>query len=340
MAKVLVDRKRNRVLAVADVKGYFDIRGYGRVRNKFTRNIGYIVDGLLRRADVTVYDTGGTGRTAKTSFGGINCSLNTSIDQGVQFFIPFGTGTTTPTITDNNLVSLSDWLNVSVFDIVEETNQTSLVIAGRWAPTISRTLYEVGLFWESDSGNHYRTLLARTVISEGISKSPFTIYLDGYRLTFPATFTKWFVRALFSCMMGLRCVRWMSLPVRDSTGVWFSTQSADTFAGSPDVMIGSDNSSASPDQYSLVSPIASLSSQSQAVEVDTANQEVRVVRQGTYTPSANVTLGEVGLFTNLNVYADTSLVSKKVMVARVPLDTPITLSAGVTYTIGIVLRFA
>jgi hypothetical protein len=259
---------------------------------------------------------------------------------GVPFFIAFGTGTTTPTVTDNNLVTLSDWLNVSIFDIVEETSQTSLVIAGRWATTTSKTFYEVGILWECDANYHYRTLLARTVISEGISKSLFTICLDGYRLTFPATFTKWFVRALFSCMMGLYCVKWMSLPVRDVTGGWFSTRSCDTFAGSPDVMIGSDNSSASPDQYSLLSPIASLSSQTQAVEVDTSLQEVRVVRQGTYTPSANVTLGEVGLFTNLNVYTDTSLVSKKVMVARVPLETPVTLSAGVTYTIGIVLRFA
>jgi hypothetical protein len=215
-----------------------------------------------------------------------------------------------------------------------------LVLAGRWAPTVSKTLYEVGLLWETDTANHYRTLLARTVVSGGISKSPFTIYLDGYRLTFPATFTKWFVRALFSAMMGFYCVRWMSLPVKDTTGVWFSTRSADTFAGSPDVMIGSDNSSASPDQYSLLSPIASLSSQSQSVEVDTSLQEVRVVRTGTYTPLASVTLGEVGLFANLNVYSDTSVVSKKVMVARVPLGTPVTLSPGTTYTIGIVLRFA
>jgi hypothetical protein len=337
----VVDRGRNRILAIADVKGHFIIHGYGLVRNKFTRNMGYIIDGLLRRADVGVYDQGGTGRGARTGGGGLTYHTDcSSCDSGPPFFIVFGVSTTTPTVTDNNLASLTDWLNISIFDVVEETSQTSLVLAGRWAPTSSKTLYEVGLLLETSNQYHYRTLLARTVISGGVSKSAFTLYLDGYRLTFPSTFTKWFVRALFSCMMGLRCVQWMSLPVRDVTGAWFTTRSADTFAGSPDVMIGSDNSPASPDQYNLLSPITSLASQAQAVEVDTTLQEVRVVRYGTYTPSSNVTLGEVGLFTNLYVYDGTTVVSKKVLVSRVPLDTPVTLSAGTTYTIGIVLRFA
>jgi hypothetical protein len=129
--RVLVDKRRNRVLAVADVKGYFSIRGYGLVRNKFTRNIGFIVDGLLRRADVTVYDQGGTGRTAGTSNGGLSYSPGSSNDMGPQFFVVFGTSTTTPTVTDNNLGSLSDWLYTNVFDVVDEADQTSLVLAGR-----------------------------------------------------------------------------------------------------------------------------------------------------------------------------------------------------------------
>jgi hypothetical protein len=340
MAKVLIDKKNNRILVVADAKGFFSIHDYGLVKNKFTRNFGYIIDGLLRRANVSVYDMGGTSRTAYVSYGGLARSGEAGYDIGVPFYIIFGYGTTAPTITDNNLVSLTDWLNVSIYDIVELSNETSIVLAGRWASTVSKTLSEVGLLYEFFLSSHYKTLLARTVVTGGISKTALTTYLDGYKLTFPATFSRWFIRALFACMIGLYCVQWMCLPVRDTTGAWFVVRNADTFAGSPDARIGRDNTPASPDHYNLLDPIGSLSSQSQTVEVDTVNQEVRVVRTGTYTPSTTETLGEIGLFATLNVYSDTTVVTKTFLIARVPLDTKVTLYPSTTYTLGIVLRFA
>jgi hypothetical protein len=338
--EVIVDKRRNSIQAVIDVKGYFKVHGYGVIRNKFTRNMGYAIDGLLRRANVTVYDRGGSIRTLVTAYGGLNTSINTGTEMGTPFFIAFGTGTREPTVVDNDLATLTDWLNVSIFDIVDDADKTSIVIAGRWAPTTNKTLYEVGILLEYDTGGHNKTLLARTVIPQGIIRSAYTIYIDGYMLTFPVPFTRWFVRALFASMMGLRCVQWMSLPVRDSSGNWVSVRSADTFAGGVDVAIGSNNSPASPEHYNLLNPIASLSNQSQTVEVDTAFQEVRIIRHGIYTPSTNVTLGEIGLFTNIYAYIDTTVATRRILVARVPLDTPITLSAGTTYTIGIVLRFA
>jgi hypothetical protein len=78
-----------------------------------------------------------------------------------------------------------------------------------------------------------------------------------------------------------------------------------------------------------------LGNQTHAVEIDTTLQECRIVRYGTYTPSTNVTLGEVALF--INIY-DTSGTARKIMVARGVWDTPVTLVAGTTYTIGIALK--
>jgi len=107
------------------------------------------------------------------------------------------------------------------------------------------------------------------------------------------------------------------------------------FAGSPDVVIGSDNSPPSPTDYNLKAPIGSLSDQVHAVEIDTAVQECRIVRTGRITPTTNITLGEVGLFCNVN---DTTGTARRIMVARGIWDPPVTLEAGVTYTIGIALR--
>jgi len=103
-------------------------------------------------------------------------------------------------------------------------------------------------------------------------------------------------------------------------------------------MIGSDNTAPNPTDYNLKAPIASLASQTQSVEVDTTLQEVRVVRTGTYTPSSNVTLGEIGLFANLSGYVGGTLTSKKTMLVRVALGTPVTLYANTTYTLGIVIK--
>jgi hypothetical protein len=337
-SSVYIDERRKLILADVSARGYFVLDGGLIVRNKFTRNMGYIIDGLLRLADVTVYDEGGTGRTAKTSTGGLLYSATSGYYMGQPAFFQFGTGSTSPTVTDNNLATADINVPTHYIDTVETSTSTTLVVAARWAPDASKNYAEAGLKWMSDFYNNYATLLARTVFPSYLSRSAYTEYFDGYAISFPASYTVWFIRALQMALSGNDRRQTRGRPAVAIDGTNFSIQAPRAFAGTPDVVIGSDNTPPSPTDYNLKAPIASLSSQSQSVEVDTTLQEVRVVRTGTYTPSTNVTLGEIGLFCNLNAYVAGSLTTKKTMLVRVALSTPVTLSPGTTYTLGIVIR--
>jgi hypothetical protein len=336
--RVYIDERRKLILADASLRGYFVLDEGLIVKNKFTRNMGYIIDGLLRLANVSVYDEGGTSRTAQTSTGGLLFSNATSSYMGQPAFFQFGTGTTSPTVTDNNLATADIITPTQYINTVESSTSTQLVVAARWAPDASKSYTEAGMKWISDFSGNYATLLARTVFPSYLTRSAYTEYFDGYAISFPANYTVWFIRALQMALSGSDRRQTRGRPATAIDGSSFSIQAPRAFAGTPDVMIGSDNTSPSPTDHNLKSPIASLSSQSQTVEVDTTLQEVRVVRSGTYTPSTNVTLGEIGLFCNLNAYVAGSATTKKTMLVRVALSTPVTLSANTTYTLGIVIR--
>jgi hypothetical protein len=336
--RVYIDERRKLILADAPLRGYFVLDESLIVKNKFIRNMGYIIDGLLRLADVTVYDEGGTGRTASTSTGGLLYSSGSNYYMGQPAFLQFGTGTTSPTVTDNNLVTADINLPTHYIDTVESSTSTQLVVAARWAPDANKSYAEAGLKWMCNIYGNYAALLARTVFPSYLTRSAYTEYFDGYAISFPANYTVWFVRALQMALSGHDQRQTRGRPAIAADGSSFSMRAPRAFAGTPDVVIGSDNTPPSPTDYNLKAPIASLSSQSQTVEVDTTLQEVRVVRTGTYTPTTNVTLGEIGLFCNLNGYVGGSLTTKKTMLVRVALSTPVTLSAGTTYTLGIVIR--
>jgi hypothetical protein len=300
--------------------------------------MGYVIDGLLRLVDASIYEEGGTSRTAKTSTGGLLYSPGYSYSTGITIFSQFGTGQTTPTVTDNNLAGADVLLPTNYIDILELTDRTQLLIAGVWSPDVNKSYYEAGLKLLFDVSLNFACLLARTIFPSALSRVAFTQYFDGYVLEFPSQFTRWFVRALCSAVSGHDLRQTRGRIAKDTSGNLFVIRSSRAFAGSPDVIIGSDNTSPNPDDYNLKSPIASLGTQSQSVEVDTVNQEVRIVRTGSITPSSNITLGEIGLFCNLAGFSSGSSVTPKTMIARVVLPTPITLSAGTTYTLGIVLK--
>ena len=320
------------------LKGYFKLDGYGLVRNKFNRNMGYIIDGLLRLADVSVYDEGGASRTVKTSYGYLPAYYYIGYNAGIALFSHFGTGQATPTVTDNNLASADIYVPTNYIDVSELADRTQLLIAGVWSPDVNKNYYEAGLKWMIDFYSNFVCLLARTIFPSALLRVAFTQYFDGYVLEFQSQFTRWFVRALSLFISGLELRQTRGRVAKDTSGNLFVIRSPRAFAGSPDVMIGSDNTPQSPDDYKLKSPITSLDSQNQTVEVDTVNQEVRIIRTGSITPSSNITLGEIGLFCNLAGFRDGSSVTPKVMIARVALTSPITLYAGTTYTLGIVLK--
>jgi hypothetical protein len=336
--RILVGRKR--IIAEVPVRGFFKLDGGLLIRNKFTRNMGYIIDGLLRLVNATVYDEGGASRTASTSTGSLLQSAATSYEQGPLIFAQFGTGTTTPTVNDNNLASPSLILPTSYIDIIEDTSSTNLLIVARYSPPSLLNATEMGLKLFVDTSGNYATLLSRTVFPSAVSRSAYTPYFDGYQLTFPAEFTRWFVRALFCSMVGHRRRPTSCLNAKMPDGSDYAIQSPNVFAGSPDVAIGTDNTPASPTFANLRSPIASLSTQTQIVEVDTALNEVRIVRTGIYTPATTTQLGEIGLFANINGFVGATVAARRTLLVRVALSDPVTLNAGTTYTLGIVLKFS
>ncbi|MEM2449047.1 MAG: hypothetical protein QXT14_08895, partial [Candidatus Bathyarchaeia archaeon] len=218
---------------------------------------------------------------------------------------------------------------------VHETDRTKLMHYTRYvfgAPSL--TCGEAGLYMSFNLGNATPDyfLLARAIIDPAITKEYDTLYEEGWVVEFPANYTRLLADMIAYCA----CLSHPSkFRIKDIDGNYRRVRVSQPSAGSPDVMIGSDNTAPSPDDYALKSPIGSLSSQSQSVEIDTTLQECRIVRQGTYTPSSNVYLGEVGLF--MNVCEDTGT-AYKMMVARGIWETPVLLQANVTYTIGIVLK--
>lgn len=328
------------ILARAEARGCFILDGR-EYPNRFTRNMGYVIDGLLRRVDVSVFDEGGTSRTASTGSGGLLWSPSADNEVGIPLHIHYGTGVTTPSVTDNNLASpdAAGRLSTHYLDTLETDTETRFLVANRWAPDTARTYSEVGLKWVVNTLSVYTTLLARSLISPPLSRSAYTEVYDGYVIRFPAAFTRWFARALLAASSGIRIYTGRAHLVTATDGSPLVLRSGDTFAGTLDVQIGSDNTPPSPTHHRLLSPIASLSSQTQAVEVDTTLQEVRVVRSGTYTPPTTVELGEVALYATLHGFRAGSAVTAPVMVARVAISPKVTLAAGTTYTIGIVLVF-
>lgn len=340
MADGLIVRDGGRTLiAEVKAKGYFilDDRWY---ENTFTRNMGFMVDGLLRRANVTVYTETGSTVTAVTGSGGLLRSNTSDYNMGCVLYLHWGTGTRATLVTDNDLVAPdgAGRAPVNYWTTVEEDTRTLLLLASRWTPDGNKLYNEVGVKWVTHT-SAYTTLLARSALPSSESRTAYNEYFDGYALSFPASFTRWFVKALWAASTGNYSYLSRGCVITATDGSIAVVQTGDTFAGNPDVMIGTDNSAPSPTHYNLLSPIASLGSQSQTVEVDTSLNQVRVVRTGSYTPSTDTVLGELGLFCNVNAYVGGSLVTRRIMVCRAVVTPPVTLKAGTTYTLGIALVF-
>jgi hypothetical protein len=300
-----------------------------KIPNKGYKNFAYALHSSLSNTNQTLIDISGYSRTFNPdSFALTRLNLGSSssphdVTRYELYSRHFGTGV------------------LGVHWLVEGTENTSLVTYHPYSflPP-DKAIGEVGLYFV---GHYYDTqyyeylfftyLVARAIIDPAITKYANTLYEEGWQIDFPSNYTKWFLRVYFRPMQ--RFAGDFNTLITDINGYLYATRERSPWAGSPDVMIGSNNTPPSPTDYALKSPIGSLSSQAQAVEIDTTLQECRVVRTGTYTPTANITLGEVALFTN--VY-DAGGTARKIMVARGVWDTPVTLVANTTYTIGIALR--
>jgi hypothetical protein len=297
-----------------------------KIPNKGYKNFAYALNAALLATAQTLIDIGGSSRP---------WSPNNLLFMRLNL----GSSSNPHDITRYELYSRIFSIGVhGLYWCVEGTDKTSFITYHRYAfPLPDRAVGEVGLyvFGLRGDGTFYLDthLIARAIIDPAITKYANTLYEEGWQIDFPSNYTQWFVK-IFSYPIYYNTSE-MGLPFKDINGIQYMSRQGAPWGGSPDIIIGSDNTPPSPTDYNLKAPIGSLSSQSQSVEIDTTIQECRVVRTGTYTPSTNVTLGEVALFINI---IDTSGTARKVMVARGVWDTPVTLVAGTTYTIGIALK--
>jgi hypothetical protein len=297
-----------------------------KIPNKGYRNFPYMLLGSITNTTQSLIDVGGTSRTIPADY-----YLFTRINLGYS--------SNPHDVTRYELYSRIYGLGpFGIHWLDEKTDKTSLITYYRYSfPPPDKVIGEVGLYiffgGTTDTAySNYTFLIARAIIDPTVTKYANTLYEEGWQIDFPSNYTRWFLRAQFE--IPHRQGGDIGSLLYDTDGNPVPLRQKSPWAGSPDLMIGSDNTPPSPTDRALKAPIGSLSSQAYSVEVDTTLQQCRVVGTGTYTPSTNMTLGEVAIFTR--VY-DASGTARKIMIARGVWDTPITLVAGTTYTIGIAL---
>jgi hypothetical protein len=312
------------------IDDYYEFRMY---RNKGYRNLAYWLNSFILNAGQTLITTDGSS---------VNIQLKQRAYSQYVAMNPYSYGFNFGASTNPHAVDryelYSRWFAYPIGAIAwleELDTETRLQTYEEYSFVVpNKAMGEAGLYINLN-GAGYKTyvLLARAIIDPIVEKVAMTPYKDGWRVTFPSNYTRHFLRAwYFHAEQGPDT--WGRI-IKDITGADFIVREQGSFAGSPDVMIGRDNTAPSVTDYHLKNPIGSLGSQSHSVEIDTTLQECRIVRIGTYTPSVNETLGEVALYTNVYDQAGTS---HKIMIARGIWDPPVTLVSGTTYTIGIVLR--
>jgi hypothetical protein len=310
------------------IDDYYELK---MIKNKGYRNLAYLLNIMITGTSQNLINKDGTTYTVDTSKV-ISGTVSVRHYEG-QWGLNYGSSTNPHDVSRYELYSRHWSTGPSGLAWLEELDtetriQTYHIYA--FAPP-SKSCGEVGLYWLV---SNICFLLARVILDPPINKDANTMFTEGWRITFPSNYTRWFLRCFYLGHYGLSGDHGRIVRAIDGS-YYIIRELASIYAGSTDVMIGRDNTSPTPLDYALKDPIGSLSSQSQSVELDTTLQECRIVRTGTYTPSVNETLGEVGLFAN---FTDVSGTNRKVMIARGVWDTPLTLISGTPYTIGIVLR--
>jgi hypothetical protein len=307
-----------------------------RFRNKGYRNLAYWLNCYIINSGQALIDVSGVSETVNPTHVGTATFTATGKFNVPPVYLNFGSSSNPHDVSRYELYSRHFSTGaLGLWWLEELDTETRIQTYHSYAfPSPSRSVGEIGLYFRypRDSGRYW-FMIARVIVDPPINKEYNTVYTEGWRITFPSNYTRWLLRALLKST-GDQTANF-GYPITATDGLTYLVRDVQPFAGSTDVRIGRDNTAPSPTHYNLLNPIGSLGSQSHSVEIDTTLQECRIVRIGTYTPSVNETLGEVGLF--CNVY-DVGGTARTIMIARGIWDPPVTLVSGTTYTIGIVLR--
>jgi len=340
----------------ARAEGYFATEGI-RKRNKFNRNFGWLLHGLLSKADcydpvlnynyIKLVDKNGSVRNT----GGIiqkgtplanhhwktdeELTWSESTNLGSPFGLAYGTGTASERFDDN-------WLSAPAFEVpdniklieFDETNNKSIIqIGSRFVADTAYTINEVGLFLDIYGAGTF--LLNRAVLGSSISIAEDEMRTDAYQWEFLSGFTKYFASALFASICGDHASRSLITAI-DSAGAKFKIRSPYTFKCESTLKIGTDTTSPSLDDYNLINPTHELLDQYQYVREDSDFNRTQILRIGVWTPATDEQVGEIGFFTK--VY-DEEGGEHEILIARGTFDTPISLQANKTYVFGFVLEF-
>jgi len=346
---VLISKPSEILLEVEPLKGYY-IPNINKpepklvFRNKPYANLGRILNVILTYSNGSVVDTGGGTQTLYNDMS-IQSSSTTYLHYGfaTPLIINFGLQADPHDITRYELFNRLDGVGASAIPFLELGDTYSRIKAyTRYSVYTQLSVSEVGLYARFSTGakGSIQVLLARTIIAPSVERYPGVVYEDGYQIEFPANVTRNFVELLYTILTTPRDSGTSRLGylIRALDGNYYTARAGGTRADTPNLKIGDNNTPPTPTDYNLKGTVhGSLTNQSSELQIDTAKQEIRIVRTGTFTPSSDVVLGEIGWFLNVYDYTGTK---RECLMIRGVYDPPIQLNANTTYTMGLVLKLS
>jgi len=344
---VLISKPTEILLEVDTLKGYY-IPNINKpeprmiFKNKPYANLGRLLYIILTSTSQNLTDTGGGTFTLDTNLATSEAQLYCRYAPATPLAINFGFQADPHDITRYELYNRIDTYGASAIPFLELGEKYSRIKAyTRYSVYTQLSISEVGLYFKVSIGSSGKVaLLARTIIAPSVERYPATIYEDGYQIEFPSNVTRNFVELLYTLLTTTYTIATSKLGylIRATDGNYYTARASSTKYDTPNLKIGDNNTPPTPTDYNLKGTIyGSLSNQAQDFQVDTAKQEMRIVRTGTFTPSTDIVLGEIGWFLNVYDYTGTK---RECLMIRGVYDPPITLQANTTYTMGLVLKLS
>jgi len=323
-------------IPIEPINGYAILDRYGRVKNILTRNFARALYGILNDSKVTIYNIENSGHEIDFTAGLFAYPYVIGY-YGAEYGLFFGAGNQNETITVYKLNTPKFHVLANYIDTIEDVSFTSILIGTRYVPPSTLTITELGLLLIAGYYSYNAYLMTYKALTEGLDRTYGEEYRDGYEIRFPAEYTKWFIRALAFSMFSYNRRYFYGWGVRDINGNWILLKTDKTFGKISKMVLGSGTKTPSPDDYYLESPIAEITDLSLQIIEDTQNNVCRLKINGTITPDTSIELSEIGITATVSAILPVSGSTNEILIIRKVLDSPMTLSPNITYTITIEL---
>ena len=311
------------------------------VKNRLNRNLARFIASALDKTNRDIYVFGFNLTTRTITLIGTDGNLRrfegpnpaTKAEENGVFAIAYGTGSIQETITDQILETTSYYVICNYWDVIEETNQTKILVASHHNPLKNMNCYEVCLARATSFETPEQAGFA--IFSRVTFSTPLILFegenrFDGWEIIFNNKFSKWFVK-VFEAALHIK-----SLYLKDINGSMFTTNRMTPLNGSPKIRLGDGSATPSPDDYGLAGTELAVVDATLSLTEDAENNILRISAWNTLTPSSDLQVNEIALFTSVK---DRDGNNHEILVARDVFPTTQTLHAGIPYTIGIDLIF-